>query len=644
MGAHLRALPDPVRAVLLEFLAQDDLVALHDAGIVDWRLRSAWQQRLPLELAQHILGYLPPASFYNAVCVCANFRCASRSVTLLRTVVRRARELSDKFRKELEERHVVVGRIHDIDRLWTLFLIASPTRNPRRARPYRVSTLNFRPFTAQLEHKSPPRVFMSDYAGVLAVAASTAICLYSVDRLRSAKSGSAADANPHIASLPYPARLSYDRLLDVSIAHQVSESMHLVIIAVFEDPHSRRTGLLFRSDVYYVISQSGDHRRLAFSQVSHTPLQPVWDRQWGRDSAEWLWSLWRKWKKNPRPPPSRDVQLRVIEPPHPCATAVALRSNGTTWLLLFDVLIDCAGGRGLSPYKRYKQSVPAHMPSPAEGAIRQCAVNPTRLLFAMSPGKHRRRRRHTQSSDRSYPPMSEDKDAVVDRESFLEWFSELCWPPYTPVLKSLNDLTHYGVEFCDGRLLVCRSRLTHSGLIFNKTRVELKLPEAVEGRRPSSVAALNTADDDEFDAGRGVILIAACWDDPSELHLYEVHVGQLSSRVAQLVQPRRLARFGPINDPKRRMVESMRFYGGVSRTWRGMPCERAALLVVIMASSGFVHVCHLATGTGSSSGGSNGYNRDWAVNASTKLRLGVNGVPGWRRHWTVQDDGRLTPQ
>ncbi|EJD53227.1 hypothetical protein AURDEDRAFT_149022 [Auricularia subglabra TFB-10046 SS5] len=635
MGSPIQALPEPVRLLLLEYLDHAALDTLHAAGIVDWRPRSPWQALLPIELVQHILGFLAPASFYVAASgVCARWRQAGRSVLLLRRIVRRARDASQTARRDLHG--VYVGGETDTGRLWDYLLVAAPLRasSAPRERPHRVCTLDFRACAPRDPADAlcvlAPRVFASDYAGVLVFAAARGLSLYSVDRLRVIRAGRTHEPNSYMTTLAYPPRFSHDLLLDISIAHQTSDSRHLVLFAAFQDPKQRRKGLLFRSDIYYVSGKDIHHRDLAFAQVQHTPLVPIWDRSWGKGSMpDWFSCLSRN-----RDPPSRDVRIQAIEPPHPCATAVAVQTNKSTYILLFDVLVDKTSGRALSPYQRYKHTRPHPQPTPDEGTVRPCPINPTRLLFAMSPGKHRRQR-HNVSTDRSYPPMSEDRDAVVDRESFLEWFSGLCWPPYSSVLKSYDGSFHFGIEFCDGKLLMCRNKLTHNGMIFNKTRVELALPPGVAAR-PACVAALDISDDDGV---RGVILVAAHWENPCEVHLYEVP-GDLSSREHVLVQPRRLARFNArAGQPRGHgcMVNTMRFYGGVSRTWRGIPCESAALLVVIM-TAGFVHICQLGTGPPASY-----YRPDWSLSAAAKLKLGLKGAAnhGWRRHWTVQPDGDM---
>jgi len=208
MRIRLETLPLGVRISLCTFLQPEDHDLLLQAGVQEWRQPSPWQARLPIELVQLILRDVEPATFYVANCVCSRWRQAARSELLLREVLRAARQSNRQFQNSLSGLQISSA---DSSRLWRYFVVAAPLRRIQtrpHPRPFRVTTLNFRPITTPptttgASARIPPRVFTSDYAGLLAVTATTGLHLYSIERLRIAR-GRGSEAKAYIATLPFP--------------------------------------------------------------------------------------------------------------------------------------------------------------------------------------------------------------------------------------------------------------------------------------------------------------------------------------------------------------------------------------------------------------------------------------------------------
>ncbi|KAH7107649.1 hypothetical protein BKA62DRAFT_740435 [Auriculariales sp. MPI-PUGE-AT-0066] len=547
----------------------------------------------------HTLSFLDPATFYITSCVCSRWRHAARSPVPLHGILAFARHSDRQVQQNLT--NINVAGLRELDMLWRCFLVAAPLRRAghRRERPYRVSTLNFRALVTRgadgraSDQSRIPRVYASDYAGLLVVSFTKGLYIYSLERLRLAK-GRGSEPKLRIATLPFPEPFTSECLLDVCIAHQTSpEAQHFVLFAAFKPPakYSHSKALVMKSDIYYTTSTSG-HRRYPFAKVELTPMLQLDDKDYG--TGNWL--------------------------------------DRTTTVLLFDVNVDNSASSALIPYERYQVKAPTSSVIPeARPGIRPVPVNPTRLLWNMSPGKHRRQGGRVTSQNRSYPPdRGDDMAAVVDRESFLEWFSRLCWQPYFPILRTLDRNTHFGIEFRNERLMVVSSKLSHLGLSVQVTAIELALPADIKAA-PCHVAALDTTNNPDREAN-GPILVAVCW--MTRIFHYELQRDWLGTPdTRQTAHPRTLAVFRTVT--QRPVVSFMHFYGGVSRTMRGLPCESAAMLVVAM-EAGLVHVVNFALGS------KPGWQKDWTVSPASKLKHGLDADFGWRSSWDVQPDGRLT--
>lgn len=502
------------------------------------RTQSPWQARLPVELVRDIMGYLKPADFFAASCVCAFWRSCAMDARLVREQLDSV--LANSYESTADLAAVSpIPENEELERLWLYFVVSAPRRYMFKdgARRYRVTTLGVR------RAVSGGRVFLSDYGGIMAVPTSSGLVFYSFEELLP----SGCDEPPtgmDLGTLVHPRGVDSSQLEDVSIAHQQGTSGTFQVFALYNG------GSVFRASMKLSVIPETHLKQVTFSRFSLVYGGPPTPIRVGMD-----------WSASPPPSSFQANSIAAVVPATPAQTLVAMRSSGETHIAV------------VRPEDDPTLPLPPLRTKRSSGALDFIRRKSRAALSRSATGK-----KPWDLLALAFPEVAStdwranQSDRLAVKEVFVEWLhaqASIGGFARVPVLKSADVVTGRHVVL-EG-LTPYYATLSHKGIKY-AAAPRLAPPPGLHAL-PTAVCAMQYV--------QRWLLVAAAWT--NVVYLYD---GFPSSTPA----PRLLVRFAP-----NARIREMKFYGGFTSAPDEPPCAGKMVLAIVM-EAGFVHICQFTVG------------------------------------------------